>query len=106
MGMAEASTTFRVVISGYYGFKNSGDEAVLKSILLALEEQGNAAGITLAPVVLSGDPSWTSKKYGVEAVPRMHPASVWRAISSSDALVSGGGRSEEHTSELQSREKL
>ncbi|MCM3635239.1 polysaccharide pyruvyl transferase CsaB [Paenibacillus camelliae] len=91
MGMAEASTTFRVVISGYYGFKNSGDEAVLKSILLALEEQGKAAGITLAPVVLSGDPSWTSKKYGVEAVPRMHPASVWRAISSSDALISGGG---------------
>jgi len=91
MGMAEASTTFRVVISGYYGFNNSGDEAVLRSILLALEEQGKAAGITMTPVVLSGDPESTARMYGVEAVPRMHPVSIWRAISSSHALISGGG---------------
>jgi len=91
MGMAEASTTFRVVISGYYGFNNSGDEAVLRSILLALEEQGKAAGITITPVVLSADPEQTTRMYGVEALPRMHPASLWRAISSADALISGGG---------------
>lgn len=91
MGMAEASTTFRVVISGYYGFENSGDEAVLRSILLALEEQGKAAGIVIKPIVLSGNPEWTAQMYGVEAVRRMHPMSIWQAISSSDALISGGG---------------
>lgn len=91
MGMAEASATFRVVISGYYGFNNSGDEAVLRSILLALEEQSKAAGITIIPVVLSGNPEWTTRMYKVEAVSRMHPASLWRAISSSHALISGGG---------------
>ncbi|WP_253944684.1 polysaccharide pyruvyl transferase CsaB [Paenibacillus sp. NEAU-GSW1] len=81
----------RIVISGYYGFHNSGDEAVLRSILLALEEQGAAAGITIVPVVLSGDPAWTSRMYGVEAVHRMRPAEVWRALRGSQGLISGGG---------------
>jgi polysaccharide pyruvyl transferase CsaB len=91
MGMAASSASFRVIISGYYGFNNSGDEAVLRSILLALEEQSKAAGIVIQPVVLSGDPQWTSQVYGVESVPRMHPASLVKAISSAHALISGGG---------------
>lgn len=91
MGMAENTATYRVVISGYYGFHNSGDEAVLRSILLALEEQSKAANIEIKPIVLSGDPEWTSRMYGVEAVPRMHPASIFKALSSAHALISGGG---------------
>lgn len=91
MGLAANSATFRVVISGYYGFNNSGDEAVLRSILLALEEQSKEAGINIEPVVLSADPAGTSQMYGVEAVPRMHPASIRRALSSAHALISGGG---------------
>ncbi len=57
----------RIVISGYYGFNNSGDEAVLQSILLALQEQGERQGVRLTPVVLSVNPEWTSNTYGVEA---------------------------------------
>lgn len=91
MGVAENSKAFRIVISGYYGFSNSGDEAVLRSILLALEEQSKAAGMIVQPVVLSSDPQGTSEMYGVEAVPRMHPASIFKALSSADALISGGG---------------
>ena len=56
----------RVVISGYYGFRNSGDEAVLKSILFALEEEGAEQGVQIVPIVLSGDPAWTTEMYGVE----------------------------------------
>ncbi|QAY67735.1 polysaccharide pyruvyl transferase CsaB [Paenibacillus protaetiae] len=81
----------RIVISGYYGFRNSGDEAVLRSILLALQEQGEQLGVRFEPVVLSADPAWTAQMYGVEAVPRMHPQSLLRAIRSCDALISGGG---------------
>lgn len=85
------SSTKTIVISGYYGFKNSGDEAVLKSILTALEEQGKAAGIKIEPVVLSINPEWTSSMYGVRAVNRMQLGEVRRAIQESDGLISGGG---------------
>lgn len=81
----------QIVISGYYGFRNSGDEAVLQSILLALAEAGEQAGITIEPVVLSINPELTSQMYGVRSVHRMKPLELWRAIRSSDGLISGGG---------------
>jgi polysaccharide pyruvyl transferase WcaK-like protein len=81
----------RLVLSGYYGFRNSGDEAVLKSILTALESAGREAGIQVEPIVLSGDPEWTSRQYGVESVHRMKLAEVRKALKSSDGLISGGG---------------
>lgn len=80
-----------IVLSGYYGFRNSGDEAVLQSILLALQEQGERQGVKFAPVVLSANPEETSRTYGVEAAHRMRPAELWRAIRTSDGLISGGG---------------
>jgi polysaccharide pyruvyl transferase CsaB len=86
-----AKTAQKIIISGYYGFKNSGDEAVLTSILYALEEAGQAAGIQITPIVLSIDPEWTTKTYGVETVHRMKLGEVKKAIQQSDGLISGGG---------------
>ncbi|MDF2958986.1 MAG: csaB [Paenibacillus sp.] len=83
--------TKRIILSGYYGFDNSGDEAVLQSILLALEEQGRAQGIRFVPVVLSIDPAKTRQTYGVEAVHRMKLGELVRAIRGADGLISGGG---------------
>ncbi|MCJ8012777.1 polysaccharide pyruvyl transferase CsaB [Paenibacillus sp. KQZ6P-2] len=80
-----------IVISGYYGFKNSGDEAVLQSILTALEEKGKQAGVYIKPVVLSIDPEWTSSTYGVQAVHRMKLGEVRQALKNSSGLISGGG---------------
>jgi polysaccharide pyruvyl transferase CsaB len=91
MGSASHSQTVRIAISGYYGFRNSGDEAVLRSILLALEEQGAAQGVRVQPVVLSADPAWTSSMYGVEAAHRMRPADILRTLRGCDGLISGGG---------------
>ncbi|GIP06970.1 polysaccharide pyruvyl transferase CsaB [Paenibacillus lautus] len=85
------STSKTIVISGYYGFKNSGDEAVLKSILTALEQEGQAAGVDINPVVLSIDPEWTSAAYWVKSVHRMKLGEVRQAIKDSDGLISGGG---------------
>ncbi|RKP47275.1 polysaccharide pyruvyl transferase CsaB [Cohnella endophytica] len=82
---------FRVVLSGYYGFRNSGDEAVLKSILAALEAEAERSGIAVEPVVLSGDPEWTRGQYGVEAVHRTKLGEVRKALKNSDGLISGGG---------------
>ncbi|MCZ8523329.1 MULTISPECIES: polysaccharide pyruvyl transferase CsaB [Paenibacillus] len=81
----------RIVISGYYGFNNSGDEAVLQSILLALQEQGERQGVNFHPVVLSVNPEETSRTYGVESVHRLRPLELWRAIRGADGLISGGG---------------
>jgi len=91
MGTDNQTQVRRIVISGYYGFSNSGDEAVLLSILLALEEQGKAHGVKIQPIVLSADPAWTNQMYGVESVRRMHPSDLLKAIRSSDGLISGGG---------------
>lgn len=89
--MAPQVAVARVAISGYYGFDNSGDEAVLQSILTALEKEGQREGLQVEPVVLSADPEVTARRYGVEAVHRMRFGELRRAIASCDALISGGG---------------
>lgn len=91
MSMAKSDRKLRLVLSGYYGFRNSGDEAVLLSILNALERAAEAQGVDVEPIVLSGDPGWTSRQYGVWAVPRMKLREVREAIAASDGVISGGG---------------
>jgi polysaccharide pyruvyl transferase CsaB len=76
----------RVVLSGYYGFGNLGDEAVLAAMLAALRPRLPHASFT----VLSGDPSSTERQHAVTAVPRVGPAGA-RALSGADLFVSGGG---------------
>ncbi|CAM4476177.1 polysaccharide pyruvyl transferase CsaB [Paenibacillus xylanexedens] len=85
------TTSQKLVISGYYGFCNSGDEAVLKSILTALEEESQRSNITIEPIVLSGDPESTTAMYGVRSVHRMKLKEVREALKESDGLISGGG---------------
>ncbi|RPK25865.1 polysaccharide pyruvyl transferase CsaB [Paenibacillus xylanexedens] len=85
------TTSQKLVISGYYGFRNSGDEAVLKSILTALEEESQRSNITIEPIVLSGDPESTTAMYGVRSVHRMKLKEVREALKESDGLISGGG---------------
>ncbi|WP_339271820.1 polysaccharide pyruvyl transferase CsaB [Paenibacillus sp. FSL R5-0470] len=85
------ATPKKIVISGYYGFRNSGDEAVLQSILIELQKQSQALGISIEPIVLSIDPEWTSATYGVESVHRMKLVEVRQAIYESAGLISGGG---------------
>ena len=77
----------RVVMSGYYGFSNAGDDAILQSIRDNLTAAHSAVEIT----VLSNDPKQTTARYGVKAVYRFHAAKVWRAVRDCDLLLSGGG---------------
>lgn len=76
----------RIVISGYYGFGNRGDEAVLRGVLTALRRAGS-----VDVTVLSGDPGATRTLHGVCAVDRYNPLAVWRAVRSADLVISGGG---------------
>ncbi|OON94749.1 MAG: polysaccharide pyruvyl transferase CsaB [Candidatus Epulonipiscioides saccharophilum] len=77
----------RVVISGYYGFDNTGDEAILFAIINMLK--ANIKSIEI--IVLSNDPESTALAYKVKAVNRFNPHSIINAIKSCDLLISGGG---------------
>ncbi|KJR97410.1 MAG: polysaccharide pyruvyl transferase [Peptococcaceae bacterium BRH_c4a] len=77
----------RVVISGYYGFKNNGDEAMLYAMLKALDQRIQG----LVPVVLSRDPQSTSDFFGVRAVPRNDLGLIISELRKADLLISGGG---------------
>ncbi len=77
----------RLLISGYYGFNNIGDESVLRTVTDALREGLEDIDIT----VLSASPEDTAEKYGVKAVARMKPLAIIRAVWNCDLLISGGG---------------
>lgn len=77
----------KVVVSGYYGFGNAGDELVLLAIVQQLRSVQPSVEIT----VLSGDPDTTAAQHGVRAVHRYNPFAVAGALRRSDLLISGGG---------------
>lgn len=77
----------KILISGYYGFDNAGDELILESIISSLREQGHEHAIT----VHSASPSKTASIYKVHAVNRWNYLHIILSILSCDVLVSGGG---------------
>lgn len=76
----------KIVISGYYGFDNIGDEAVLRCLIDGLKERG-ITDIT----VFSNKPAETSRKYNIKAVNRNSFKEIYKALKRADALLSGGG---------------
>ena len=78
----------RLVISGYYGYGNAGDDAVLAGMLELLAD----AGVDRSDVtVLSGDPTQTVRTHDVSAVSRWSPVRVASELRRADGLISGGG---------------
>lgn len=77
----------RILLSGYYGFGNLGDEALLEVIVGQLRTVLPHAAID----VLSATPEATAHDYGVEATPRADLGAVKRAIERADIVLSGGG---------------
>jgi len=74
----------RAVLCGYYGKGNAGDEALLASLLQMLPS-------SVQPVVLSGNPAETRRRYGVESCDRMKTASIIKALRRSEVFIWGGG---------------
>jgi polysaccharide pyruvyl transferase CsaB len=77
----------RILICGYYGLGNAGDEAILAGLVGALRRRRPDAEL----VVLSGDPPATHAAHGVRAEPRRHYPTVWRQIGAADLVLEGGG---------------
>lgn len=78
---------YRILISGYYGFNNIGDESILRTMIEDLREKIDDIEIT----VLSQNPRDTMEKYAVYAVDRMAPTQIIKAIRHCDVLLFGGG---------------
>ena len=76
-----------VVLTGYFGFDNAGDEAILTAVIHLLREQDRTVSIT----VLSNQPDKTARQHSVTAVNRWSLRPVAGALRKADVLISGGG---------------
>ncbi len=75
----------RVLLAGYYGYGNAGDEALLEVLAGRLQ----AAGHEVA--ALSGAVEATEREYGVKAFPHKRPSALLKAVRWAEAVVFGGG---------------
>ena len=76
-----------VVLSGYYGFHNSGDDAILKMIINDIRSRDPKLGIT----ILSNRPADTKRIYNVNAVNRWNFFAIRKVMKDSRLFISGGG---------------
>lgn len=76
-----------VVVSGYYGFGNLGDESLLDIIASSLAQE--IPGVKIA--ALTKNPRADAPRTGLKCVSRFHVPKVWRVLGKSRLLISGGG---------------
>lgn len=76
----------RFVLSGYFGFKNFGDEAILSVLVNKLQEYNHKI------TVISSNPDYTKSKFKhIRSVNTFKFGDIIGAIAKSDCLISGGG---------------
>lgn len=76
----------RILLSGYYGFGNTGDEAILEAICEELRRQEPQV---LLSVLM--DNQERANELGLVAYPRKSLSAIWAALKNCDLLLSGGG---------------
>lgn len=80
-------TDLTLVIGGYFGCGNLGDDAILTGFLEALRR----IDPTVRPIALTGSPRRDQKRFGVECINRKNPFATAYALLISDAFLCGGG---------------
>lgn len=78
---------YDAIISGYYGFRNIGDDALLKSILKDLK----SFKPDIRLIVLSRVPAGTARDFQVPSINRANILRIWQAMRKSKAFIYGGG---------------
>ena len=76
-----------VLIAGYYGFKNAGDEAILRAIINDLRALHPGVCVT----AVSGNPAGTSETYGISGISWHDSLGIFDAVSEADLTIVGGG---------------
>jgi len=87
MAQGEAAMPKGILIAGYYGFGNTGDEAILSAILKDLR----ALRPDLDLHVVSGNPSETASRYRVRAVLWSDIQAIIEHAQACDLILLGGG---------------
>ncbi|MCL2204262.1 MAG: polysaccharide pyruvyl transferase CsaB [Defluviitaleaceae bacterium] len=82
-----AHRVFDVMLSGYFGHANSGDDALLDAIIKSLRRE--RADISI--LALSRNPAETTREYGVFSINRFNLFSVRRYMKRARLMVYGGG---------------
>lgn len=77
----------KILISGYHGYGNCGDEAILVAMIRNLRQL--QPGLEL--VALSKLPAQTAQMYGIRCVNRFNLAQIIKEMRSADLILSGGG---------------
>lgn len=76
-----------IMVSGYFGFANCGDEAILMAMIQDLSRYIPKENI----VVLSQSPHKTKELYQVNSLYRLNPFSVLAQMKKTAVFISGGG---------------
>uniref|UniRef100_A0A831UHV5 Polysaccharide pyruvyl transferase domain-containing protein n=1 Tax=Geobacter metallireducens TaxID=28232 RepID=A0A831UHV5_GEOME len=83
----------RILLVGYYGFNNAGDELMLAALVRELRERSGDAAIT----AFSNSPAATAARHGIGAIPFVHRGLLrtylrhLAAVARHDLLLFGGG---------------
>ncbi|MBO6256413.1 polysaccharide pyruvyl transferase CsaB [bacterium] len=76
----------RIVLSGYFGFRNFGDEAILSVLVNKLQQNRNRL------TIITSDPEYTKSLYShIRVIKTFDFHNIIAAIYKSDILISGGG---------------
>lgn len=85
--MSDNNVTNTIMISGYYGFDNAGDEAILSAIIQRIRSELPWSRI----IVLSDSPEKTKKEHQEDAFNRKNFAGIFKLMKKIDLFISGGG---------------
>ncbi len=77
----------KILISGYYGFDNFGDDAILLSLVSSIKKELKDSSIT----VISNNPKQTSETYKVNSVYKFDCLKILSKMVQTDLFISGGG---------------
>jgi len=86
-GKGRSARPYNIVISGYYGYHNSGDDIMLQSVIQNLQALRDDLSLT----VLSLNPKETRATFDVNAIHRFNFVSVFLNLRRAKLLITGGG---------------
>lgn len=77
----------KIIISGYYGFDNFGDDAILRVLVSDISRKINADDIT----VISNNPQKIKENYGINSLYKFDFKAIFKEMSNAHLFISGGG---------------
>ncbi|MBN2851766.1 MAG: polysaccharide pyruvyl transferase CsaB [Clostridia bacterium] len=85
--VGKGKRSYDIILSGYYGFMNIGDDALLDSIINNLKHIESDIKI----LILSRNPVVTTKMIGVDSISRFNLFNIISTMKRSDLFIYGGG---------------